>query len=95
MNASRRKHSGKPEEEKQFWSLSEVKHRTPFKVTLLENYFVTVIKEVLKKSFKRVIKRQMFVFNLHCVNYGRQKSLSQSKNKSQKGLKSFWEQLNL
>lgn len=52
MTASPRKQSGKPDEENQFLTLSETKHRALFKVTLLESYSVMVMKEVLKNSLK-------------------------------------------
>lgn len=69
VTVSLSKQSGKPHEEKQFLTLSEVKHRTLFKVISFESYSVTMVKVLLKSPLKRVIKSQMFVFHFNNGNY--------------------------
>lgn len=80
MIVSPSKQRGKPHEEKQFLTSSEVKHRTLFKVTLFGSYSVTMIKVLLKSPLKRVIKSHMFVFHFNNTNYIKIKSIFNKTN---------------
>lgn len=80
MTVSPSKQIGKPHEEKQFLTLSEVKHRTLFKVTLFESYSVTMIKVLLKSPLNTVIKSQMFVFHFNNADYIKIKSIFNKTN---------------
>lgn len=80
MTVSPSQQRGKSYDEKQFLSLSEIKHSTLFKVTLFESYSVTMIKELLKNPLKREIKSQMFVFYFNNANYIKIKSIFNKTN---------------
>lgn len=80
MTVSPSKQTGKPHEEKQFLTLSEVKQRILFKVTLFESYSITMIKVLLKSPLKRVIKNQMFMFHFNNANYIKIKSIFNKTN---------------
>lgn len=81
MTVSPSEQSGKPHEEKQFLTLSQVKHRTLFKVTLFESYSVTMIKVLLKSPLKRVRKSPKFVFHFNNANYIKIKSIFNKTNR--------------